>query len=59
MLKVIICTPILIAIIYGMKSFIYWVADYSFIGAMVLCLAIFVASYLTALAIDRSRLDRR
>jgi hypothetical protein len=59
MLKIIICSVILVSLIILYKDAIYWIADRSYWSAIAVCAIVFTFSILKALAIDRSRVGRR
>ncbi len=59
MLKAIVCSSILMALVYGYQSFVYSVAKTSYWGAMAICGVVLTASLIASFAIDRSRRGRR
>lgn len=54
MLKVIGCSVILLAFIYCCQKAVYWIADYSYFGALAVCFVGIVFAIIAAVAIDRS-----
>ena len=59
MVKTIICSAILMLILYWFRVFLYAVLDWSFVSGAILCLAIIAGSIALAKVIDHSRLGRQ
>jgi hypothetical protein len=58
-LKYVVCSAILGALVWGFQSFVYKIADTSFWGAIAICAAVLIASLIFASAVDRSRMDHQ
>ena len=59
MLKVIVCSSILMLFIYGYQSFLYSLFDTSFILGAIVCIVLMGLTFLIAAAIDRRGIVRR
>lgn len=59
MLKGVVCSIVLIALVYGFHSLAHWVFGQSFWGGMLLCAIVGGAGYLSARAYDHSERARR
>lgn len=59
MLKVVVCSIVLMVFIYFCQKGVYWVFDYSYLGGFAVCFIGIAFAIIAAVAIDRSRTGPR